>query len=268
VARGGRLVAGGEDPQAWLGELLNRPPRWESSEVGRVRPLVPLPETSGVRAAEATGEGAFSRSGATLPALGGQAGSLLTVASLGRGRVALLADPSPVSNANLDRSDNAALALALAGPSPRPVLFAEWAHGFGTRTGLAALPGRWRLALAGLALAALVFGLARGRRFGPPEASARALAPARSAYVEAMAAALARSGRHDEAAAPVRVEARRRLARRVASGWEHDDAALRAAARRAGLDEQETDAVLGPLEDDAAVLAAGRALTRLPEGVR
>lgn len=268
VARGGRLVAGGAEPQSWLGELLRRPPRWEATAAGRSRPVVPVPETVGVRAAQATGDGAFSSSGATLPALGNRAGSLLTVASVGRGRVALLADPSPLSNADLARADNAALGLALVGPSERPVLFAEWAHGFGTRTGLAALPRRWQIALAGLALSALVFLLARGRRFGPPELEARALAPPRSAYVEAMAAALARGGRREEAAAPVRAEARRRLARRVPGGSEADDVALRDAARRAGLDDQETDAVLGPLADDDAVLAAGRALTRLPEGVR
>lgn len=268
VTRGGHLVAGGAEPEDWLGELLRRPPRWEASEAGRSRPVVPVPETVGVRAAQATGEGAFSRSGATLPALGSRAGSLLTVASIGRGRVALLADPSPLTNADLVRSDNAALALALVGPSERPVLFAEWAHGFGTRSGLAALPGRWRIALAGLVLSALVFLLARGRRFGPPELEARALAPPRSAYVEAMAAALARSGRREEAAAPVRAEARRRLARRVPGGSKDDDAALRSAARHAGLDDPEVDAVLGPLADDEAVLALGRALTRLPEGVR
>jgi hypothetical protein len=46
--------------------------------------------------------------------------------------------------------------------------------------------------------------LARGRRFGPPEPAARAFAPPRVAYVDALGATLARTQDHDAAMAPVR----------------------------------------------------------------
>ena len=97
------------------------------------------------------------------------------------------ADLRRVRNENLADGDNAAYALELAGDGP--LVFAE-----GERPrGLAALPesGKWALGLLGLA--ALLFMLARGRRFGPPQPPGRELAPPRVAYVDALAAALAKT---------------------------------------------------------------------------
>jgi Domain of unknown function (DUF4350) len=265
---GGRLVAGATPPGSWLASVMARPPRWAPLRATRTEALVPVPETAGVREVRGSRPGAWTGTGGALPVVGRGRRSLVAVAAVGRGRLVLLADPSPLSNLQLAQADNAALGLALAGARERPVLFADWAHGHGRATGLAALPGRWRMALAGLGMAALAFGLARGRRFGPPQPPGRPFAPARALYVDALAATLARTGRPGEAAEPVRFEARRLLRRRAGLPEDADPAALRTAARRAGLASDEQDALLGRIDDERQVLAAGRALARLSGGGR
>jgi hypothetical protein len=175
--------------------------------------------------------------------------------------MALLADTSPLQNRLLGDADNAALALALSGRGP--LTFVESVHGYGPARGLAALPARFGWALIGLALAALVFMAARCRRLGPPEPERRDLPPPRRAYVDALAATMARGKAREEAVAPVRAEARRRLARRAGLGPQADADAWRAAALAAGLEETEARALSGRAEDDETVLATGRALAAL-----
>ena len=267
VERGGRLVAGGSEPDAWLEALLDRPPSWSRRGRARVRPLVPVPETADLELVAAAGVGSWRSAGGTLAALGEADRALLAVAALRAGRVALLADTSPLHNRRLAVADNAALGLALAGDRERPVLFAESVHGFG-RAGLAALPLRWRLALAGLCAAALVLMASRARRLGPPPRPGRDLPPPRSDYACALAGALARTRRPGEAVEPVRIEARARLARRSGLEAEAGESELRLAAERAGLSGEEAEAVLGRVSDERGAIAAGRALARLPGGAR
>jgi uncharacterized protein DUF4350 len=170
---------------------------------------------------------------------------------IGNGTVFALADASPLENRLLDRRDNAAFGLQLAGEG-RHVVFLESYHGYGRSSGLGALPLAWKLLLPGLALAVLVYMLARGRRFGPPERPDRELPPARREYVDSLAALIARTPRA-QALAPVREHARAELLRRTREdSVEH-------AARRIGLDDAETQALLGA--DDP--LALGRALARI-----
>lgn len=192
----------------------------------------------------------------------------LVVDRVGRGAVYLLADSSPLQNRLLPRADNAALGLALAGPSTRPVDFLESYHGYGRSSGLAALPLAWKLLLGGLALAALVYMLARGRRFGPPQQEGRDLPPPRREYVEALAGSLARTRRREEAVEPVRREAREALLRRVALPPDSGDPSVREAARRVGLTAAEADALLDPARTDADVLALGRVLARIGQDHR
>ncbi len=99
-------------------------------------------------------------------------------------------DVRRLQNARLADGDNAAYALELVMKSPpAPLVFVERERA----RGLAALPeaGKWALGLLGAA--ALLFMLARGRRFGPPDPPGRVLAPPRVAYVDALAAALAKT---------------------------------------------------------------------------
>jgi hypothetical protein len=105
--------------------------------------------------------------------------------------------------------------------------------------------------------------IARGRRFGPPESVERDLPPSRFEYVEALGAVVARTKRRDEAVGPVRKHARNELLRRAALPPDADDDALRAAARRLGLPDDDADALIRPARTDADVVAIGRALARI-----
>ena len=188
--------------------------------------------------------------------------------SVGRGRLYLLADASPLQNRLLADADNAALGIALAGPPSRPVEFLETYHGYGRTSGLSALPLSWKLLLGGLALAALVWLVARGRRFGPAEPDGRELPPARRIYVDSLASVIARSRQRDAAVEPVRAEARRVLRRRFSLSNDAGDDALRAAAKRLNIPDDEIAALLGSARSDADVLAVGRAFARIGENQR
>jgi hypothetical protein len=257
VIAGGRLIAGGREPGAWLSELIADSPSWRPTGATASTPLVPVPETAGVDVVQSAGEGSWSDPGGTLPAVGGPRRSLLTVVSLGSGRIELLADASPLQNRLLAQADNAQLGLGLAGEPGRPVAFEEAAHGYGARRGLAALPTRWKWALLGLVAAALLGVAARFRRLGPPAPAATPAPPPRRVHVEALASALARTDRPGEAAEPVRRHARSLVLRRA-----HGED-LAQAAQKLGLDPDEVRALDAPELADDDVLAAGSALSKL-----
>lgn len=259
VRRGGRLVAAGEK----AGEgVVPRAPRWSQEGPQIARPIVPVPETGGVRRVRGAGDGSFSALGGALPVLGGERATL-AVARAGSGRALLLAGSSPLQNRLLGEADNAALAIALAGAPGRRVTFAESVHGFGRASGLAALPVRWQVGLAIALLAALVLLLSRARRLGPPDAGGAEPTPARREHVDALAVGLQRAREPDVALAPVRAAARAQVVRRAAlggGGTDCDDA-VRAAASRLGFEDDEVAAMVGEgVPDD--VLALGRALAR------
>ena len=264
VAAGGRLVAAGRDVEPVLAGLPGGGPEWVDASVGTGRPLVPAPEVAGVGDVESVGGGAWDDPGGTLPLLGGGDRLLATVATVGGGRVVALADASPLQNRLLARADNAAFGLAIAGAG-RPVAFAEAQHGYGRSTGLGAIPARWRWALAGGFLAAVVWMWSKGRRLGPADEIAPTTAPARRAYVDAMAGALARTRQRDVLAAPLQARARRRLAARAGLGPDATEDDLRRAARDLALPPDEVDALFRPCSSDDDVLAVGRALAQLGE---
>jgi hypothetical protein len=245
---GGRLVAGGAERPHWLEDVLQRPPEWSPQGARFVRPRARVPETAGVSRVETARDGSWERNGDARPALG----HLLVVAPVGRGRIALLADASPLQNRLLAHADDAQLGLSLAGPASRPVAFVESVHGYGRASGLGAIPGRWWFALGGLVFAGLLLMWARGRRLGPPEALERPLPPPRREYVDALAALLERSRDPAAAVAPLQAELRRRLERQGP----------------AGLSPEETAAALAPPKRPEDVVAAGRALARLERGGR
>jgi hypothetical protein len=276
VRSGGRLLAGGLGADRWLGTVLDEPPSYSGEGMAQAQPLRDAVEVEGVRTVRAAGNGSWDRPGQMVPLVGGGGLVLVATTTAGRGQVIALADPSPLQNRLLDQADNAALGLNLAGAG-RTVRFLEGPHGYGPGEGLAALPQRWRLALAGLGLAAAVWLLARSRRLGPPEQESRPLHPSRRVYIDAMAATLARTKRPFEAAAPVRARARHILAERAGLPPEQegeDGEELRQAAAAFGLRPDEIEAVAGRPAgagdrtpgDEVAILAAGRALARLSGG--
>ena len=104
-----------------------------------------------------------------------------------RGGAVLLADASPLANAQLARADNAAFALAAAGEAGGRSRSSRRSTATARRPASRALPGRAVWVLAGLALAALALVWSMARRFGPPEDEAARARPA--------AARLRRGGR-------------------------------------------------------------------------
>jgi hypothetical protein len=269
VHRGGHLVAGGAGADGWLQSVVDDPPTLSGDGTRTVRPAgATAPEVDGVSAVRTAKLGSWSDPGSLEPILAGDDGRVVALAGRSeQGRVVALADPSPVQNALLAVDDDAALALGLAGGPGRTVLFAEGAHGYGRGEGLAALPRRWRLTLAGLGLAAATWLLARSRRLGPPEHESRPLPPPRWAYVDAVAGTLVRTRRPFEAVEPVRHRARELIARRAGLPPDAGPDDLYRAGVGLGLTAEEAAAATGGgPTDETGVLAAGRALARLTGG--
>lgn len=265
VERGGRLVAGGAGATGLLAAMLADPPALSSAGVRNAEPVGGAREVAGVFSVRTAGEGSWSSPGDTTPVLGNGSRVLATVATVGRGRIVALADPSPLQNRLLGTADNAGFGLAAAGDGGS-VVFAEGAHGYGEASGLGAIPGRWQAALVGLTLAVLLGVVAAGRRLGPPEDAARPLPPARREYVDAVAVSLARTNRPAEALGPLQAAARARLARRAGLPPTASEPQLRAAAARLGWSALETDALFAPVRTAVDVVAAGSALARANEG--
>jgi hypothetical protein len=188
---------------------------------------------------------------------------LLTREAVGRGEIFFLADASPLENLYLGNADNAAFALALAGDAGRPVVFPEGVHGYGASRGWSAIPGRWKVALAVVAVAAVAFAWSRARRFGPPDQESRALAPARAEYVRALSVSLERTHDPGRALAPAQRWGRTRVAARAGLGPAPADDEVAAAARSFGCTPDEVNALFAPPGDDAAALALGRAIVRI-----
>lgn len=261
VRDGGRLVAAGRETAPTLRRLVGDGVVWSPRGVEQASPLAPAAEVAAVRSVRAGSEGSWAAVGAALPVLGHGEQVLAAVAGVGRGRVVLLGDASVVNNRLLDEDDNAAFGIAAVGPRARPVAFAEASHGYADGEGLGALPLRWRWVLAGVALAVLVWMWSRAKRFGPAEDATRALPPPRRAYVDAVAATLARTRQPEAALEPLRTVARAALARRAGLPAEADDSELVEAARRLGGPADDVARLLVPsrVKDDEALVGAGRA---------
>lgn len=195
VTRGGRLVVAGRNGAPLLGPFAGTAVTWTAHGVLTASVLAPTAETAVAQVVAGSGRGSYEATGALVPVVGGDGLATVVVgkAPAGGGVVIGVADSRLLANDRLNQRDNAALALGLVGPAGRPVVFVESVHGYGNSTGLAALPTTWRWTGAGLLLAVLCGMWAAGQRFGPPERRHRELAPPRRAYVEAMAADLARA---------------------------------------------------------------------------
>ncbi len=189
VHDGGRAVVIGSGNAHGLSRT---PPGGRTATGQEATSLVPLGGFDAIQTA--TPRIVWEESGSLLPVVGNDSGALVGVEVIGAGRLVAISDSSIVSNRNLDRQDHALLALLAVGPSDGPITFLEYVHGFGQPTGLAALPSRWKQALLVLALAGLVWLVAKGVRFGPAEDSSRPMPPPRAAFVDAVALSLQASG--------------------------------------------------------------------------
>jgi hypothetical protein len=252
VATGGRLVVGGSDATDWTKAFRGKDVRWTSDGTRRTSARV----GDASYRVRSDGDGSWvvddHRS--------------LTVETTAPGAVVLLADTSPLQNRRIDQAENAAFGVALAGVDGRPVVFVEGPHGFGGASGFDVIPARWKFALVGGALAALLTLIAASRRLGPPEEIERTLPPARRVYVDALGTALAHTRRTADAVAPLQAAARNDLAQRAGLPSDATPESIRAAAAREGWTTEEIDALFTPATDNERILAAGRALARAKRG--
>jgi hypothetical protein len=259
VTEGGRLVIGGEAP-SYLRGLRDAPPEWSRQAPERYADLDP--SLAPARHVETAARGSWTDTGSRRDLVRQGTNTLVTAEAVGDGEIVFVADPSFIENGRLDRADNAAVALALAGPPGRDVVFAEGVHGYDERAGLAAIPTRWKIAGLALAIAAVAFVWARGRRLGPPDQRSRELPPARALYVDALSQTIERARDRRHAIEPLRAATRARIAVHAGLGPGASDEELERAARDLGLDDDERAAVLA-VPDDDAVLALGRASARV-----
>lgn len=229
---GGRLVVAGEPPAGLLARLMDKAASWAIEGQVLVQPVGDAPEVESLRTVRTRGVGVFEDPGSATPMLKTDDNIVAAAATVGEGRLVLVADASPFQNRLLSRADNAAFAVAVAGGPNRPVAFVENVHGYGEAIGLAALPGRWWWVLGGVVIAALALMWARGARLGPAEEVERDLPPPRLAYVEALGASLARTDRPEALARPLVERAKRAGAREFSQGTEAANSA--AAARQVG----------------------------------
>lgn len=262
VAGGGHLVAGGGGVAAALRDVVDPSIAWSVRGGDTLQRWAPVIEIRAVDTVRSGGHGSWESTGPALGILGSDDRAVVAIADVGRGRVVMVADPSIFHNRFLGSADNAAFALAVVGDASA-VAFDEIAHGYGSGRGLAALPRRWKWALCFAGFAVLAAMWSAGRRLGPPQDDARLLPPPRRAYVDALAATLAKTRQPGEAIAPLRRAARDRLS--AATGISHgaELAEVRATAKAFGLSEAEVAAMLNARSEDEDLMNVGRAMARL-----
>jgi Domain of unknown function (DUF4350) len=258
VRSGGRLVVAGQATSPLLRRLVGEGPAWSPQGAERAVPLAPAPEVGDVGTVRAASSGSWSSVGSALPVLADGEQVLAAVAAVDQGRVVLVADAGVFQNRVLGEDDNAAFAVAAVGAPGRPVSFAEAVHGYGDREGLAALPMRWRWVLGGAVVAVLVLMWSRGKRFGPAEETTRALPPPRRAYVDAVAASVAKTRQLDVAVEPLRRAARDRLFRRAGLSPDASPSEVMEAVARLGGPPADVARLLSPVTDDDELVGAGR----------
>ncbi len=240
VDGGGTAVLLGLPARAML-QALDIDIDWVGRAVGRV----PVEITDGSEI-EGARFGGFSPGHAGTVLAGSATRDLAVAFERGSGAVVLIADSSVAHNATIARVDNIDF---LGGILEGRTLFDEYRHGFDDTpaTGLiTAAPGNWSdaLVLGGIVLVMTL--ISYGRRFGPVEPRDRDLAPDRSIFVDSVARSLRR------AKTPIPLEPLKEAVRReLGLASDSDTGKLKAAARRAGVDE----ALVHALDSDGAELA-------------
>jgi len=262
VSSGGRAIVGGPEAEDALRAVGIDDVHWGGEGALVARPAATEPFV-GVRVVHGDGVGEWS--GRANPLLSDDDHVIAVSIPVGDGELIALADPSPLTNAWLGEADNAGFGVALVGTGARPVVFAEYGHGFGVRDGLAAIPSRWKAAFGFAAVAAVVGALSAAKRFGPTEPDATILAPARVLYVESLASTLARTHDYDAAMTPLKHRATSLIARRSGVSNLEDSDDLVRAARTVGLSANDVAVFTSPVTSDLDVLALGRVVAKLEE---
>ena len=194
VYSGARVIGGGGPSAPWISRVLNSP---EPLQVDAgTDGTVSVPLDAGRQTVATTGSPkVWTQTPEPAKSLGFDQDGQTVVFEIA-GLIAI-ADTSILSNANLAKVDNAAVALGLLTPNLATgrVVFAEAGLGFrsGRGAGLAAIPPNVRTMLIGFVWAAFLWMLAVGRRVGVADIADRPLPPGRYEHVAAVASLLDRA---------------------------------------------------------------------------
>jgi hypothetical protein len=264
---GARVVVAGQPPAGLLGALrLAAPPTWSADPITDAHSVSSSPLLFGVGQVDSTGPGSWSSLGDAHPLLSSGSSSLAVSEPVGAGTLVLLASAAPLQNRLIGQADNAAFAIDIGMSPAKAVAFDEYDHGYGqVGGGIAGLPSWWKAALL-LALAAVILWLlSAARRFGPPEDADRVLAPARVAYVEAMATLLSTASpeRAAGATAAVQTRAREGLCRRIGVPSDAPDEEIARVAASTAVPADLVATVLSRPRTADELVAVGRASAEL-----
>jgi hypothetical protein len=202
--------------------------------------------------------------------------AMVVAGRAGGGRTVVLGGGSPLSNADLAHSGDAALAVGLLDGAPRlqwvPPGTLGGASAPADRRGLfSLLPAGLDWGLLQLAIALAVFALWRARRLGRPVVEPLPVVVRAAETVEGNARLLQAANARGSAAAALRVATRRRLGGSMRLGQDPDPGALvDVVAERTGQQPGQVHALLygaEPLDDPGLVSLAG-ALPELERAVR
>ena len=182
--------------------------------------------------------------------------------------------PQVLTNDQILRADNAAVALRLLGESDHLVWYIPSVEDLApdeAHSPSSLLP-RWiDPALWLVLLAVIAFAIARGRRLGPLAVEPLPVHVRAGESTRSLGRLYRRSGDRTHAATTLRQAARTRLARRLRLGRDAtSEAVVRAVAHRTGRPDLEVSALLtdAPIENDQDLITLANALAALEEEVR
>lgn len=263
IMDGGRLIFAGRPHPDFVGRILpdgtdlGFDGRENADIITSIRGVDGKIETGGVYSVKSSADGLV---------LAGEP-AVVEAYAHGDGEVVFIADSTILRNRSLESNAPWVVSLVPDGA----VRFDEVRHGFVAGSAsenptslLLALPEDVRHVIL-LMLPVIVLGLiVFGRRFGPPEATERTLAPPRRELVDAVAGLFTRMEDSVTAAAPISQRLRSHVARQAGLANDIDDDALLEAAAGLGVDAERLRSALDP-HDDATIVQAQQLLAELFE---
>lgn len=193
----------------------------------------------------------------------------------GAGDVLLFGAAHALTNDQIMRGDNAAIALRLLGQHPRLIWYVPRLEDLGAGESVApsALLPRWLSPALGLLTVAMIAVIAwRGRRLGPLAVEPLPVVVRAVETTHGLGRLYRRSGDRGHAAWSLRRAARSRLAERLRLGSVPPDVLVRAVAARTGRGVEEVAALLDPAApppvSDRDLITVARELSELDREVR
>ncbi len=214
-----------------------------------IRPVAPAPETAGISQVGPAASSFFEMSEAlVLYGLDADPSRAFAVRYSPPGStntVIAVAESLPVLNEEIVVADNAAFAVAIAGPKDQPIFFDQFHHLPHKRPGVFGfLPGPVQWFLLQVIVAGVVWAISLAFGFGPPLPEPITPPRRRIEYVNALANAYEEADATGEALELLRFEIRDLLRHRLRASYEASDSDLIARAPEVGVPSDHAASVL------------------------